>query len=288
MAILIGISGWRYAPWRGVFYPGDLRQRDELAYASRRFATVEINGSFYSLQSPASWRAWREATPEGFVFAVKGPRLLTHIKRLRDVDAPLANFYASGVLALDDRLGPFLWQLPPALRFEPDVLDAFLARLPRDTDAARALAHRRERSRMSGRSALPRTPCRLLRHALEVRHPSFQTPECIELLRRHRIGLVVSDSAGRYPVLEDITADFVYIRLHGDIELYTSGYADPALDAWARRIHRWSVGGEPRDARRHAPRAPVATGGRDVYCYFDNDAKVHAPFDAQALAKRLA
>ncbi|NYZ63630.1 DUF72 domain-containing protein [Luteimonas deserti] len=287
MAVLVGISGWRYAPWRGVFYPDGLRQRDELAFAARRVRTLEINGSFYSLQSPASWRTWRDAVPDGFVFAIKGPRFLTHTKRLRDVAAPMANFFASGVLALDDRLGPFLWQLPPTLRYERAVLDAFLDLLPRDTDAARALAVRRERARMTGRTALPRLPCRPLRHALEVRHPSFRDPDCIAMLRRHGVALVVSDSAGRYPVMEDMTADFVYIRLHGDTELYTSGYGDAALAAWRTRIMRWAAGGEPRDARRHAPRSPVLAQGRDVYCYFDNDAKVHAPFDAQALARRL-
>ncbi|ASR43784.1 hypothetical protein BEN78_10775 [Xanthomonas citri pv. mangiferaeindicae] len=287
MAVRIGISGWRYAPWRGVFYPQDLVQREELAFASRMFRTIEINGSFYSLQSPKSWRSWRDATPPGFVFAVKGPRLVTHMKRLRDVEMPLANFFASGVLTLDDRLGPLLWQLPPNLAFEPARIDAFLRALPHDTAAALALARRRERDRMAGRTALPRLRERPIRHALEVRHASFCDPAFIALLRAHGVGLVVSDSAGRHPVLEDVTADFVYIRLHGDTELYTSGYGEPALDRWARRIARWAAGGEPRDAARSAPRAPPAASGRDVYCYFDNDAKVRAPFDAQALATRL-
>lgn len=287
MSIRIGISGWRYAPWRGVFYPEGLRQRDELAYAAGLFGSIEINGSFYSLQSPDSWRAWRAAVPEGFVFAIKGPRFITHMKRLRDIDTPLANFFASGVLALGDRMGPFLWQLPPNLQFDAARLDAFLSLLPRDTDAALSLARRREIARMRGRSALPRLPARPLRHALEVRHASFQCAECSALLRAHGVGLVVSDSAGRHPVTEDVTADFVYIRLHGDTELYTSGYGEPALDRWARRIQRWHAGGEPRDAARSAPRAPVARDGRDVYCYFDNDAKVHAPFNAQALHARL-
>ncbi|KLI98889.1 DUF72 domain-containing protein [Luteimonas sp. FCS-9] len=287
MTIRIGISGWRYAPWRRVFYPEGLVQRDELAFAARRFGTIEINGSFYSLQSPRSWRAWRDATPPGFVFAVKGPRLITHMKRLRDVETPLANFLASGVLALDDRLGPLLWQLPPQLAFDPARIGAFLRLLPRDTGAALALARRREPALMKGRSALPRLRERPIRHALEVRHASFQTPEFVAMLRAHGVGLVVSDSAGRHPVTEDVTADFVYIRLHGDTELYTSGYGKAALDRWARRIARWAAGGEPRDAARSASRAPRAPGGRDVYCYFDNDAKVHAPFDAQALAGRL-
>jgi len=287
MTIRIGISGWRYAPWRGVFYPEALPQRSELAYAAGLFPSVEINGSFYSLQSPASWRAWRDAVPDGFVFAVKGPRFITHMKRLQDIEIPLANFFASGVLALDDRLGPLLWQLPPNLAFDPARMTAFLSLLPRDTTAALSLARRRETARMKGRSALPQLPQRPIRHAIEVRHASFQTPEFMALLREHGVGLVVSDSAGRHPVTEDVTADFIYIRLHGDTELYTSGYGDAALDRWAQRIRRWAAGGEPRDAQRSAPRAPRAREGRDVYCYFDNDAKVHAPFDAQALARRL-
>lgn len=287
MTIRIGISGWRYAPWRGVFYPQALPQRSELAHAAGLFRSIEINGSFYSLQSPASWRAWRDAVPDGFVFAVKGPRFITHMKRLQDIGTPLANFFASGVLALDDRLGPLLWQLPPNLAFDPARMSAFLSLLPRDTGAALALARRRDAARMKGRSALPQLPARPIRHAIEVRHPSFQTPEFVALLRAQGVGLVVSDSAGRHPVTEDVTTDFVYIRLHGDTELYTSGYGDAALDRWARRIRRWAAGGEPRDGQRSAARAPRAPEGRDVYCYFDNDAKVHAPFDAQALARRL-
>lgn len=287
MTIRIGISGWRYAPWRRVFYPPDLPQRAELAFAAGMFRSIELNGSFYSLQSPASWRAWRDAVPEGFVFAIKGPRFVTHMKRLQDVERPLANFFASGVLALDAHLGPFLWQLPPTLRFDPALLETFLALLPTTTSGALAFARTREVARMRGRSALPRLADRPIRHALEVRHPSFQNAECIALLRARGIGLVVSDSAGRYPMTEDVTADFVYIRLHGDTELYTSGYGDAALDRWARRIARWHAGGEPRDAARSAPRAAKAAAGRDVYCYFDNDAKVHAPFDARALMTRL-
>ncbi len=286
MAIRIGISGWRYAPWRGVFYPTDLPQRRELEFASTQFPTVEINGSFYSLQSPRSWSRWRDEVPQDFVFAVKGPRFITHTLRLRNADLALANFFASGVLCLDERLGPFLWQLPPTLKYDAAQLDAFLALLPRTTAEALALARRRERARMKDRSALPRVSDRPLRHALEVRHSSFCTPEFVAHLRERGIGLVVADSAGRHPVLEDVTADFVYVRLHGDQELYVSGYSDAALEDWARRIRAWSQGRSPRGARtvsrEAAPRMP-----RDVYCYFDNDAKVHAPFDALSLARTL-
>ncbi len=288
MAIRIGISGWRYAPWRGAFYPEGLAQRRELEYASRAFASIEINGSFYSLQSPASWAQWRDQVPDGFVFAVKGPRFITHMLRLRGVDRALANFFASGPLQLGPKLGPLLWQFPPDFRFEPEGFDAFLALLPRDTDAALALARRRDRTLMAGRCALPSLPPRPIRHAVEIRHESFRDARFIRLLRRHNVALVLADTAGRFPYGEDITADFTYLRLHGAEELYVSGYDDGALDWWAARIRAWAAGGEPADAARFAPLAPRRRASRDVYCYFDNDAKVHAPFDAANLARRLA
>ena len=287
MAIRIGISGWRYAPWRGVFYPPGLAQRRELEYAARLFPSIEINGSFYSLQAPASWRAWREATPAHFVFAVKGPRYITHLLRLRDFETPLANFYASGVLELGPKLGPTLWQFPPNFRFDPERLANFFRQLPRDLRAATALAQGCDRQRMRGRSAWPDDPGEhALRHAIEVRHPSFIDPAFPALLRAHDITLVVADTAGKWPLLEDVTSDFIYLRLHGDEQLYVSGYSDAALDDWARRIRRWADGGEPADARKASAATP-APQARDVYCYFDNDVKVHAPFDAHALMRRL-
>ncbi|PZQ12864.1 MAG: DUF72 domain-containing protein [Rhodanobacter denitrificans] len=286
MSIRIGISGWRYAPWRGRFYPKDLPQRSELAYAAGLLDSIEINGSFYSLQTPERYAAWHDDTPARFVFSVKAPRYITHILRLRDTERALANFLASGVLRLRAKLGPLLWQLPPSLRYDPAQLDAFLRLLPRDTGQALALARRREVSRMRGRSALSIDRVRPLRHALEVRHESFRDPDFIALLRRHRVALVVADTAGRWPYLEDVTAGFVYLRLHGDAELYTSGYGDAALDRWAERIRAWAQGREPDDAQRIAETAP-RRARRDVYCYFDNDAKVRAPADAQALIRRL-
>jgi uncharacterized protein YecE (DUF72 family) len=287
MAIRIGISGWRYAPWRGVFYPTDLPQRRELEYASRTFSSIEINGSFYSLQTPTSWARWRDEAPEDFVFSVKGPRYITHILRLRDIEKPLANFFASGVLQLGPKLGPLLWQFPPSLQFDEDLFDAFFAALPRDTPGALALARRRERSRMKGRTALPKMEDLPLRHAVEIRHTSFVQTTFIRLLRRHRIALVVADSAGRFPYAEDVTADFMYLRLHGDKELYVSGYSDAALNRWADRIRRWRTGSEPEDAQKFSELAPLKRKSRDLYCYFDNDAKVHAPFDAVRLREKL-
>ena len=240
MTVRIGISGWRYAPWRGVFYPPGLVQRRELEHASGCFPTIELNGSFYSLQSPDSYSGWHDATPADFVFAMKGPRYITHMRRLRDVARPMANFLASGILRLGPKLGPLLWQLPPNFKFDADLLEEFLVALPRDTEAALSLARRRDVALMRGRSALAIDRNRRLRHAIEVRHPSFCDPEFIHLLRRHNVALVVADTVGKWPYLEDVTADFMYLRLHGDAELYVSGYSDHALARWAQRIRRWS------------------------------------------------
>lgn len=284
--IRIGISGWRYAPWRGVFYPPKLAQKRELQHASRCFPSIELNGSFYSLQRPESYAQWRDDTPDGFVFSVKGPRFITHIKRLRDIDKPLANFFASGLFRLADKLGPILWQFPPNFRYRRELLQPFFEQLPRDTGQALRLARRRD-ARMHGRSALSIDEPRPLRHAIEVRHESFRDPDFAALLREQRIALVVADTAGKWPYLEDVTADFMYLRLHGDEELYVSGYTDAALDRWAARIDVWARGSEPDDAVRIDGPSPQAGQPRDVFCYFDNDVKVHAPFDANALARRL-
>lgn len=265
--VRIGISGWRYAPWRGVFYPTGLRQRDELRYAAGIFRTIEINGTFYALQRPANFAAWAAGTPEDFVFAVKAPRYITHIRRLREVEAPLANFLASGLFELGAKLGPLLWQLPPSFRFEPDRIDAFLALLPHDWQAAAALAARHD-DKVAGRLALPPPLARPLRHAMEVRHASFACPAFIDLLRRYRVALVSADSVA-WPHFTEVTADFVYCRLHGSEELYASGYDDAALDQWAERVGGW------------------ARDGRDVFVYFDNDAKVRAPVDALGLQHRM-
>ncbi|WP_052436837.1 DUF72 domain-containing protein [Georgenia sp. SUBG003] len=268
MTVRVGISGWRYRPWRGTFYPKGLPQRRELEYVAEHLRTVEINGSFYSLQRPDSYRAWYAQTPPGFVFAVKGGRFITHMKKLADVDTPLANFFASGVLALQEKLGPVLWQLPPNLGFDPGRLAAFFERLPRTTGAAARLAERHDQ-RLEGRAWTEPGEDRQLRHALEVRHDSFRDPAFTDLLRAHDVAVVVADTAGKWPLIAEATADFVYVRLHGDSELYVSGYDDAALDSWAGRIRQW-----------HGD-------GHDVFVYFDNDVKVRAPVDAIALADRL-
>ena len=287
MTVRIGISGWRYAGWRGVFYPKGLAQRRELEYASHPFETIEINGSHYSLQSIDNWRAWHDTVPDDFVFAVKGPRYLTHMLRFRDetVVPALANFIASGVLALRHKLGPFLWQFPPNYRFNAAQFDRFLALLPRDTSAARALARQHDARVKAPWFATRGT--QPLRHAVEVRHESFRTAEFPALLRQHGVALVVSHAVADWPYLEDVTSDFVYLRLHGADALYSGAYSDDALDHWAARIRQWASGSEPADAQRAG--APTRQHiPRDVYCYFDNDKKVQAPFDAHRLLERLA
>ena len=281
----IGISGWTYPPWRGEFYPPGLAHKRELEYASRQVNSIEINGSFYSLQRPSSYVAWREQTPPGFVFAVKGGRFITHMKKLKDVETPLANFLASGLLALGDKLGPLLWQLPPMFGFNPGRLAAFFELLPRSTGAAADLAARHDEL-MVDRAWTTTDADRPLRHAVEVRHASFQTPAFVELLRAYDVALVTADTAGKWPFMEDQTADFSYVRLHGDEELYVSGYSDAALDTWAEKVRAWSAGETPPNARIVAPSQPLPAG-RDVFVYFDNDVKVRAPFDAMALANRL-
>lgn len=265
----IGISGWQYPRWRGDFYPKGLRQRDELAYAAERLGSVELNGSFYSLQRPSSYRAWHDATPDAFVFAVKGGRYITHMKRLAGVETALANFFASGVLALDTKLGPVLWQLPERVVFDAPLLDQFFELLPRTTAEAAELASRHDDKLSEDRALTTAASERPIRHALEPRHPSFDSEEARELLRRHDICMVVADSAGRWPQMPDATSDFRYVRLHGETELYASGYTDESLGRWADQCQRW------------------LEEGHDVYAYFDNDAKGHAPHDAVRLQERL-
>jgi uncharacterized protein YecE (DUF72 family) len=265
----IGISGWRYPAWRGTFYPKKLPQRLELEYAADRLTSIEINGTFYSLQKPAYFTRWAAQTPEGFRFAVKGGRYITHLRRLREPRQALANFFASGLLALGPKLGPVLWQLPPNLSYDPDTLENFLDLLPTSTAAAAVLGAEHE-ERLDGRVHLESDTDRPLRHAIEVRHPSFDTARYFEQLGRHQVASVVADTAGKWPKLEQATTDFVYVRLHGDTVLYESGYDDAALERWAGMMRGW------------------LREGRDVWAYFDNDVKVRAPFDAMALIERLA
>jgi uncharacterized protein YecE (DUF72 family) len=285
-AIRIGISGWRYKPWRGDFYPEGLKQKNELSFASRAVSSIEINGSFYALQRPESYADWYAQTPDDFVFSVKAPRFITHVKRLREVEKPLANFLASGVLGLEDKLGPMLWQFPPSFRFDPELFESFLAQLPHDSEQALKLAKGCE-ARMEGRSLLQIDRKRALRHAVEIRHESFVDEAFVALLRKYRVALVVADTAGKWPYREDLTSDFLYLRLHGDAQLYTSGYSDQALRRWQRRIQAWSQGNQPEDAQLISNKAPARRRSHDIYCYFDNDVKVRAPYDARRLIDML-
>ncbi|NTI32955.1 DUF72 domain-containing protein [Rhizobium rhizogenes] len=283
--IRIGISGWTYTPWRGVFYPEGVTQKRELAYASRQFQSIEINGTFYGLQRPEVFAKWHDETPDNFVFAVKGSRYITHLRRLRDIETPLANFIASGVLRLGRKLGPILWQFPPRQRFDAKLFSDFMKMLPPDTVAGAELASQHD-ERMNGRVWLEPGQRRPIRHAFEIRNESFVDADFIDLLGEHKIGLVCADTV-EWPLLMDVTADFVYCRLHGSEELYVSGYDGKALDAWAERIGAWSHGREPANANRVLEPLKPFGDGRDVYVYFDNDVKVRAPADARALADRL-
>jgi uncharacterized protein YecE (DUF72 family) len=283
-AVRIGISGWTYKPWRGVFYPTGLRQKDELSFASRQVSSIEINGTFYALQKPSSFAAWAAAVPDDFVFSIKAPRFITHIRRLSEVGGPLANFLASGLLTLGPKLGPILWQLPPSFAFDEERIARFLDLLPHDTKAAAERAKQHE-PRLKFPAATDIDTNRPLRHAMEIRHETFRNPRFVSLLRDRNVALVCADTV-EWPRLMDVTADFMYLRLHGSQELYASGYDDRALDDWARRIRAWVGGREPRDAERIG-RAAAARHPRDVFVYFDNDMKVRAPADAQSLMRRL-
>jgi uncharacterized protein YecE (DUF72 family) len=263
--IRIGVSGWSYDRWRGDFYPPELPRKQWLRWISRRFPTLEANGSFYSLQTPSTYRHWYDETPRGHRMAVKGSRFITHNKKLGDVRSALANFLASGVLALEEKLGPILWQLSSSQRFDRDRLESFLELLPRDGRAAEQLAAEHD-----GRVAEPLIRIERnhrIRHVIEARHVSFFEPEAVEVLRRGRVALAVSH-AGRWPSCEEVTAGFTYVRLHGAPETYVSGYSDDQLDGWARKVRTWAERG-------------------DVYVYFDNDARGHAPHDAERLAQRV-
>ena len=284
----IGLSGWNYPGWRGDFYPEGLRQKDELAYAASQFPSIEINGTFYSLKKPDDFAHWRAVTPEGFVFAVKGSRFITHMKQLREPRQGLANFLAQGVLRLEEKLGPMLWQFPERMRLD-DVrmqrFDEFLGALPRDTEEAAAIA-REHGPQMKKGVWLDVEKSRRIRHAVEVRHDSFFARPFMRLLRRHNVALVASD-AKEWRYAEELTAGFVYVRLHGSEHTYTSRYTDDQLDRLAHAIREWLGGGEPSDAARVTELEAPARKGRDVYVYFDNDAKVHAPKDARRLIERL-
>ncbi|MBS4752509.1 DUF72 domain-containing protein [Nocardioides sp. zg-ZUI104] len=268
--LLIGTSGWSYAAWRGGFYPDGLRQRDELRFLSERTTASEVNATFYRLQRPTTFQRWYDDAAPSHLLAIKGSRYVTHLKQLRDPLPGLANFFASGVLALRERLDVVLWQLPARLHCDPALLEEFLAVLPRTAGEAAALAARHDDRLTADRTWLePTDPGARIRHALEPRHTSYGSPEALDVLSTHDVALVHSDSPGAWPVLEADTASFRYVRLHGHSTLYASRYSDRLLDTWAERCAAWSA------------------AGMDVHVYFDNDARGHAPHDAVRLLQRL-
>lgn len=259
--IRLGIGGWTFAPWRGVFYPEKLPHAKELAYAASRLTSIEINGTFYGTQKPESYRKWAKEVPEGFVFSLKGPRFATNRRVLAEAGDSIKRFYDSGVLELGDRLGPVLWQFAPTKKFDEADFGAFLELLPKKLDG------------------------RDLRHVVEVRHDSFCVPGFITLLRRFSIPVVFSEHA-TYPAIADITGDFVYARLQKGRDDIKTGYPPKALDAWAERLQLWASGGEPDDLPRIDSAAPTKQP-RDVFAYVIHEGKVRAPAAAVALIERV-
>jgi uncharacterized protein YecE (DUF72 family) len=259
--IYAGIGGWTFEPWRGVFYPQALKQKDELAYASRHLTAIEINGTYYSSFKPESWRKWRDETPDGFVFAVKGSRFTTNRRELAGAGESLERFFGQGVAELGDRLGPILWQLPRTKKFQADDLDAFLALLPRTLEG------------------------RPLRHAIEPRHDSFHDPAFIALLRRHGAACVYAKH-GSYPEIADVTADFVYARLQTGSDDVPTAYPPAEIDAWAGRLKTWAAGGAPDDLPYVDPSRPAPKEPRDVFAFIIHEGKVRAPAGAVALIAR--
>jgi len=259
--IRVGIGGWTYEPWRGTFYPEGLKHADELAYAGKHLTTIEINGTFYRTQSAASFAKWRDETPAGFVFTVKGHRAVVMPRQLADSGEAVGWFLQSGVLELKDKLGPLLWQLPPNKKFDAEDIDAFLGLLPRE---ARGLP---------------------LRHALEVRNATFLVPRLVDLARKHNVAVVFADSAD-YPMVADVTADFVYARLQKSEADIPTGYVAADLDRFARLAKLWAAGGEPADLPRYGTKT-AAKKKRDVFAFMISGAKERAPAAAMALIARL-
>ena len=282
----VGVSGWTFPGWRRNFYPKDLPQRRELEYASRALNSIEINGTFYSLQKPESFQSWFKETPADFRFAVKAPQYITHIRRLKEVEEPLANFFASGLLCLKEKLGALLWQFPPNVTLKDDRFEKFLKLLPRDSRDAAKLA-RKHGEKVEGRAWTKAEGDYPIRHAFEFRHPSFANPDFLAMLKEYNVAFVMAHEGGeRAPYLEDLTADFVYVRLHGEGAKYKKGYPEKEIRGWADRVKAWLEGSQPSDAQILSDIKPKKAK-RDVFLYFSNDAKVHAPAGAQSLLRHL-
>ncbi|MBR0671186.1 DUF72 domain-containing protein [Neoroseomonas soli] len=259
--IRIGIGGWVFAPWRGSFYPKGLAQKEELVFASRRLTAIEVNGTFYGTQSPASFARWHDETPEDFVFSLKGPRFATNRRVLAEAGPSVERFFASGVTELKRKLGPINWQLAPTKAFDAADVDAFLGLLPKQVDGLD------------------------IRHAIEVRHESFRTPDFIAIARRHGVAVVIAADS-EYPQIADLTAPFAYLRIMGTSSEHAAGYAPVALDAWAKRARALAAGQGLDDL---AP--PIATPGqptpRDVFLFVISGEKPRNPAAAMQLIARV-
>ena len=259
--IRVGIGGWTYAPWRGVFYPDGLTQKRELEYASARLGTIEVNGTYYGSQKPETFAKWYAETPEDFVFSLKAPRFATNRRVLAEAGESIERFFRSGVLELKDKLGPINWQFMPSKTFDPEDFGAFLELLPQSVEG------------------------RAIRHAVEVRHASFAVPEFVALLREHGVPVIVAGDA-KHPQIADVTAPFVYARIMGTAEDMEAGYATDALDAWVARARDWAGGSDAAGLTTVAEPAEPA-GPRDVYLYVIAGAKARNPAAAMALIDRL-
>ncbi|HEY5809741.1 MAG TPA: DUF72 domain-containing protein [Povalibacter sp.] len=259
--IRVGIGGWNYEPWRETFYPREVAKNDELAYASRKVTAIEINSTFYRLQNPSVFAKWRDATPADFMFSVKAPRFVAQRRVLADAGPSIEKFLGSGVTALESKLGPVLWQLDPKHAFDADDMARFLALLPAEASGIR------------------------LRHALEVRHPSFMSPDFLGLARKAGVTVVLEDDE-HYPGFADVTGDFIYARLRRSVATEPAGYPPGALETWMQRAKLWRQGEEPEDLPRVLP-ANASRNPRDVFVYFINGAKERAPAAAMKLLEML-
>lgn len=260
-AIKVGIGGWTFEPWRGTFYPDALPHSKELVYASHALSAIEVNGTYYGLQKPATFAKWRDETPDGFVFSLKATRYATNRRVLADSADSIERFVQSGITELGPKLGPIVWQFAPTKVFDPEDFEAFLALIPKRVDS------------------------HVLRHVLELRHASFMTPALIKLVRRYGMATVFTDSPD-YPSFADLTTDFAYARLMCSSAQRKTGYTPKALDAWVERASTWASGGTPEDLPR-VEKKDKAARKRDVYMYFINGAKERAPHAAMSLIARL-
>lgn len=268
--IRVGMSGWTFEAWRGDFYPDGVTQKKELEHASRQVNSIEINGTFYSLQKPESFQHWYDQTPANFMFAVKGGQYMTHVRRLKEVDEALANFMASGLLCLGEKLGPILWQFPPNVMLKDDRFEKFLKILPHDSKSAAKLA-KKHTEKMEGRAWTKALCDHPVRHAFEFRHKSFNNPDFLAMLKDYNVAAVITHANAKSAGIEEPTADFVYARFHGEDPKFKKGYTKDVIEEWAAKIQTWTKG----------------KNARDVFAYFGTDAKQYAPFDAMKLAQAL-